>query len=78
MDLHLHLHSQVLSSSQRYPCGFFPSSRGLRQGDPLSLLLFIIVMDALSRMLTRARDGGFISGFDVGRTNPISSSRMTH
>jgi hypothetical protein len=57
-------------------CGFFPSSRGLRQGDPLSPLLFIIVMDALSRMLTRARDGGFISGFAVGRTTPITTSHL--
>ncbi len=57
-------------------CGFFPSSRGLRQGDPLSPLLFIIVVDALSRMLTRARDGGFISRFDVGRAIPITTSHL--
>lgn len=58
------------------PCGFFPSSRGLRQGDPLSPFLFIIVMEALSRLLARARDGGFISGFDVGRINHISISHL--
>ena len=57
-------------------CGFFPSSRRLRQGDPLSPLLFIIVMNALSRMLTRARDGGFISGFAVGRTTLITTSHL--
>ena len=45
---------------------FFGSSRGIRQGDPLSLLLFDIVMEALSRMLDVAASAGQFSGFSVG------------
>ncbi|RVW34516.1 hypothetical protein CK203_115335 [Vitis vinifera] len=40
--------------------GFFQSSRGLRQGDPLSPYLFVIVMEALSCLLKRAKEGGFL------------------
>ena len=45
---------------------FFGSSRGIRQGDPLSLFLFDIVMEALSRMLDVAASAGQFSGFSVG------------
>jgi len=34
--------------------GFFPSGRGLRQWDPIFLLLFVLVMGCLSRSLELA------------------------
>jgi hypothetical protein len=39
---------------------YFRSFKGLRQGDPLSPLLFNIVVDALSDMLSRASEAGMI------------------
>ena len=47
------------------PKGFFGSSRGLRQGDSLFPLLFVIVMEALSRMMNKVVEGGFLSSFQV-------------
>jgi hypothetical protein len=48
------------------PSGFFQSSRGIRQGDHLSPLLFAVVMEALSRMLNASVLQGLLSGFSVG------------
>ncbi|RVW36721.1 putative mitochondrial protein [Vitis vinifera] len=49
--------------------GFFQSSRGLRQGDPLSLYLFVIAMEVFSYFLKRVVDGGFMSGCKVKGRN---------
>ena len=41
------------------------SSRGLRQGDPLSPYLFVIAMEVFNCLLRRAISGGFLSGWKV-------------
>jgi len=48
------------------PTGFFQSSREIRQGDPLSPLLFVVVMEVLSRMLNESMLQGLLSGFSGG------------
>ncbi|RVW68265.1 putative mitochondrial protein [Vitis vinifera] len=47
--------------------GWVKTSRGLRQGDPLSPFLFTIVADVLSRMLLKAEERSLLEGFRVGR-----------
>jgi hypothetical protein len=39
---------------------FFKASRGLREGFPLSLLLFLLIVEGLSRLLYHSRMEGFI------------------
>ena len=45
--------------------GFFSSSKGLRQGDPLSPYLFVMGMEVLSVLIGRAVEGGFISRCNI-------------
>jgi hypothetical protein len=44
------------------PRNYFKTFKGSRKRDPLSPLLFNLVANTLSNMLTKARDVGFIRG----------------
>ena len=45
--------------------GYFKSSRGLRQGNPLSPMPFVIVAEALNTLLERAKQMQLILGFAI-------------
>ena len=60
----------------RHSTPFFTASRGLRQGDPLSPTLFILVEEVLSRSLSRAIAQGLIQPYYSKRGCPIISHSM--
>ena len=48
-------------------------SRGLRQGDPLSLYLFLLCVEGFKSLLTRAQDEGRIHRVAICRRAPCLS-----
>ena len=62
------------------PTDFFPSSRGLRQGDPLSPYLFVIEMKALSCLINPVVEGNYLSDSRIayGRGEDLSISHLLY
>jgi hypothetical protein len=53
-----------------FPGKNIPHGRGLRQGDPLSLLLFDIAIDPLQKILEEATNSGFLHAMPGGLEGP--------
>ena len=47
------------------PYGFFRPERGIRQGNPLSLFLFILAVDVLARLINKEASQHKIKGFKL-------------
>ena len=59
------------------PTSFFKSSRGLRQGDPLSLYIFVPWMETLSVLIGKAGSEGFLAGYRIANRGG-EEERITH
>ncbi|RVW74598.1 Transposon TX1 uncharacterized 149 kDa protein [Vitis vinifera] len=57
---------------------FFPSTKRLRQGDPLSPYLFVMGMEVLSALIRRAVEGGYLVGYKIwgGRRIKLAKSEI--
>ncbi|RVW31716.1 LINE-1 reverse transcriptase-like [Vitis vinifera] len=59
------------------PAGFFPSSKGLRQGIPCLLISLLWGMEVLDVLIRRAVEGGFLSGCNI-RGGSESTLHISH
>ena len=56
------------------PIGMIHPSRGIRQGDPLSLFLFLLCMEGLHALIKHLARNGNIKGFSMCKRG----SKLTH
>ena len=59
------------------PTGFFSSTKGLRQGNPLSPYLFVMGMEVLDVLIRRAVERGYLSGCTI-RGGSRSTLNISH
>ncbi len=58
------------------PTPSFTPTRGLRQGDPLSPYLFLIISQALSCLISKAKEKSLLKGIKLSRAYPIITNTL--
>lgn len=62
------MYSVLVNGSPTSPIA---ASRGLRQGDPLSPFIFIMVSGSLNRLAGKGRELGIVKEFEVSPNGPV-------
>uniref|UniRef100_A0A2N9G2U9 Reverse transcriptase domain-containing protein n=1 Tax=Fagus sylvatica TaxID=28930 RepID=A0A2N9G2U9_FAGSY len=77
VDFVLHFYCSFFNSHKWRPGRFFWEFLWSSSRDSLSPLLFVIIMEVLSRMMSKTVAGGFLSGFHVG-SRDADSVHVSH
>lgn len=54
------------------PTNEFSLEMGLRQGDPFSPFLFLLVAEGLNIMMKAMIDNNIFTGYNIGASNPVA------
>lgn len=72
----MYFFSKVFSNNKWVALQFFWGAKGLRQGDPVSPFLYMIMMEALSRQISKIKNNGGWKGIEITRNIPTVSHQL--